>query len=167
MIALDRGAYNGNRFDFTGRINKHKQNLSDILEDDVDAKHFLKPDNRYFKEIMASKIDDDFLRLYQYRKYRVRPQKPNHCPTLVANMGVGGHNVPFVITKENQVRRLTERECLRLQGFDDDYIVPDNLPATKFYQMIGNSVSPVVSKTIASEISNFFEAERFYGQLAV
>lgn len=167
MIALDRGAYNGNRFDFTTGIVERQQNLLDILEDDVDTKYFLKPDNRYFKEIMASKIDDGCLRLYQYRKYRVRPQKPNHCPTLPANMGVGGHNVPFVITNENQVRKLTERECLRLQGFDDDYITPDNLLASKLYQMIGNSVSPVVSKTIASEISNFFEAERFYGQLAV
>lgn len=167
MIALDRGAYNGNRFNFTNGINKQTQNLSNILEDEVDEKYFLKSDNRYFKEIMASKIDDDNLRLYQYRKYRVRPQKPNHCPTLPANMGLGGHNVPFVITNDNRVRKLTERECLRLQGFEDDYIIPDNLLSSRLYQMIGNSVSPVVSKTIATEISNFFEAERFYGQMAV
>lgn len=167
MIALSRGAYNGNRFDFTKSIKKYKQNLDDILENQVDGKYFLKADNRYFKEIMASKIDDNNLRLYHYRKYRVRPQKPNHCPTLPANMGAGGHNVPFIITDENQVRKLTERECLRLQGFEDNYIIPNNLLSSKLYQMIGNSVSPVVSKAIASEILNFFEAERFYGQLAV
>lgn len=167
MIALDRSVYNGNRFDFTKGIKKQKQLLADVIENEVDEKYYLKSDNRYFKEIMASKIDDGNFRLYHYRKYRVRPQKPNHCPTLPANMGMGGHNVPFVITNQNRIRKLTERECLRLQGFDDDYIVPDNLISSKLYQMIGNSVSPVVSNTIASEIKNFFEAERFYGKLAV
>ena len=35
--------------------------------------------------------------LYQWRRKYVRENKSNLCPTLTANMGTGGHNVPLVL----------------------------------------------------------------------
>ena len=35
--------------------------------------------------------------IYQWRRVYVRENKSNVCPTLTANMGTGGHNVPLII----------------------------------------------------------------------
>ena len=56
--------------------------------------------------------------VYQYRRYYVRENKSNECPTLTANMGTGGHNVPLI--KDGLgIRKLTPRECLNFQGFQE------------------------------------------------
>ena len=34
--------------------------------------------------------------VYQWRRVKVRENKSNLCPTLTANMGTGGHNVPII-----------------------------------------------------------------------
>tara|TARA_Y100001963_G_scaffold144547_1_gene216807 strand:+ start:165 stop:1724 length:1560 start_codon:yes stop_codon:yes gene_type:complete len=44
------------------------------------------------------------------------------CPTLRQRNGTGGGNLPFVMKDQNlTVRRLTPREVMRLQGFDDSH----------------------------------------------
>ena len=44
--------------------------------------------------------------IYQYRQFYVRENKNNCCPTLTANMGNSGHNVPLL--KDNKgIRKLT------------------------------------------------------------
>jgi hypothetical protein len=35
--------------------------------------------------------------IYQWRRKYVRENKSNVCPTLTANMGMGGHNVPIIL----------------------------------------------------------------------
>jgi DNA (cytosine-5)-methyltransferase 1 len=50
----------------------------------------------------------------------------------------------------NGVRRLTDREMLRLQGFPDDFKI--NLPYSGVRKVAGNSVSVPVIKAIAKEI---------------
>lgn len=52
--------------------------------------------------------------VYQYRRYYVRENKSNVCPTLTANMGSGGHNIPIILD-DNAPRRLTPKECFNLQ----------------------------------------------------
>ena len=89
--------------------------------------------------------------VYQYRRTYVRENKSNECPTLTANMGHGGHNVPFIITN-GRVRKLTERECLNIQGFDKQFLFPESTATGIKYAMIGNSVSPPVSKLIATRV---------------
>lgn len=89
--------------------------------------------------------------LYQWRRIYVRENKSNLCPTLTANMGTGGHNVPLILA-ENGIRKLTPRECSRLQGFKEKFILPDTLPNSALYKQIGNSVSIPVIERIAEEI---------------
>lgn len=40
----------------------------------------------------------------------------NVCPTLTANMGTGGHNVPLILADDG-IRKLTPAETFKLQGF--------------------------------------------------
>jgi len=89
--------------------------------------------------------------VYQWRRQYVRKNKKGVCPTLTANMGMGGHNVPIIFDGKN-IRKLTPRECARIQGYDDSYKLPANLPDSKIYKQIGNSVSVPVVERIAEQI---------------
>ncbi len=88
--------------------------------------------------------------LYQWRRTYVRENKSDVCPTLTANMGTGGHNVPLIKDKYG-IRKLTPRECARFQGFPDDFLLPD-IANSHLYKQIGNSVSVPVVFQIAKEI---------------
>lgn len=90
--------------------------------------------------------------IYQYRRVYVRENKSGVCPTLTANMGMGGHNVPLIVDNFGNIRKLTPNECLRLQGFPKDFILPKELPNSKIYKQAGNSVSVSVIKRLADEI---------------
>ena len=127
-----------------------KADLESLLDRNkgTDARYFLDPENKYSRMIMKHASSDEDLRILQLRKTIVRTQAPGHCPTLTANMGGGGHNVPFIIDQK-KVRKLTERECLRLQTFPEDFNFPDSIPSSARYRMIGNAVCVQVSKGIA------------------
>ena len=91
--------------------------------------------------------------IYQWRRKYIRENKTESCPTLTANMGTGGHNVPLI--KDNYgIRKLTPRECARFQGFPDSYILP-NIANCHLYKQIGNSVSVPVVGRIAKEIIKY------------
>ena len=105
-----------------------------------DVEEYLPKDNRYFKMIdrkMASGESDE--NIYQLRRSYVREKKNGLCPTLTANMGIGGHNVPFV-RDEWGIRRLSVDEVALLQGFDKgDSLFPD-IPVKEKYRLLGNAV---------------------------
>ena len=95
--------------------------------------------------------------VYQYRRYYVRENKNNLVPTLTANMGTGGHNVPIILDDKG-IRKLTPRECFNLQGFPSDY----NLPAisnSALYSLAGNAVSIPVVSLIATQLINILSNE--------
>ena len=91
--------------------------------------------------------------IYQWRRKYVRKNKSGVCPTLTANMGTGGHNVPLIKDKYG-IRKLTPRECARFQGFPDDFKLP-NIAKSHLYKQIGNSVSVPVVKRIALEMLKY------------
>ena len=91
--------------------------------------------------------------MYQYRRVYVRENKSSECPTLTANMGEGGHNVPLLLDDKG-VRKLTPRECFNFQGFPDNYILPSTLSDSKLYKLAGNAVTVKVVKMIASRLMN-------------
>ena len=82
----------------------------------------------------------------------MRENKSETCPTLTANMGTGGHNVPL-IKQGNIIRKLSPRECFRLQGYPENYKLP-NIANSHLYKQCGNSVSVPVIKLIADQIKN-------------
>ncbi len=85
--------------------------------------------------------------VYQWRRMYVRENKSGVCPTLTANMGGGGHNVPLVLTAHG-IRKLTPRECFRIMGFPETFILPD-MAACHLYKQAGNSVAVPVVRRIA------------------
>jgi len=92
--------------------------------------------------------------IYQYRRYYVRENKTGVCPTLTANMGLGGHNVPLIVDDWG-IRKLTPRECARFQGFPDSFILPKigrGSGDSYLYKQIGNSVCVPLIKRIAQEM---------------
>lgn len=84
--------------------------------------------------------------IYQWRRQYVRENKSNVCPTLTANMGTGGHNVPLILT-EKGIRKLTPKECINFQGYPEKYSFPSNISNAAKYKQAGNSVVvPLIEK---------------------
>ena len=101
------------------------------------------------KDGITKSVDENAI--YQYRRYYVRENKSGVCPTLTANMGGGGHNVPL-IKDDKGIRKLTPRECFNLQGFPQNYQLPTTLSDTKLYKLSGNAVSVPVVQLLAQKI---------------
>ena len=130
------------------------ENLEKGIHDLIDV-HDRKPESFYYKpeHPYYQKLDEAMTNMntvYQWRRVYVRENKSNVCPTLTANMGMGGHNVP-IIRDDFGIRKLTPEECLRFQGFPDGFAFPDMANSHK-YKQAGNSVSVPVIKRIAENI---------------
>lgn len=127
--------------------------VKDILEDQVDSRFY------YNDKPLYEKIGDQVVNpnsVYTYRRNYVREQKLGHAPTLVASMGLGGHNVPLIRDLKG-MRKLTPTECARLQGYHDLHI-PVGMSDMHIYKQIGNSVSVPVIKAIAQQVSVAIDA---------
>ena len=85
---------------------------------------------------------------YQWRRNHFRKNKSGVCPTLTANMGTGGHNVP--LKSENKEDKLSVNECCRLQGFPDGFA--DSISRSQGYKALGNSFTVPVIEHILKTI---------------
>lgn len=54
------------------------------------------------------------------------------------------------VTQNGRVRRLTPRECARLQGFNDDFVIP--VSDSQAYKQFGNAVTVNVSQAVATAV---------------
>ncbi len=141
-------------FAFPDKIHRTNE-VIDILEDLADSKFY------YNGKPLFERIRDHIVKegkVYQWRRKYVRENKNGVCPTLTANMGTGGHNVPIIKVKDG-IRKLTPRECARLQGFPDDFKLPESLATSKLYKQIGNSVTVPVIEAIAKQIQRVLKGE--------
>ena len=145
---LEESDYDKFNFDFSETINNHIKKYLDI---DIPNKYYYTKTSHIYptlKKTIIKKIDDDII--YQYRRYYVRQNMNNLCPTLTANMGTGGHNVPIILDNKG-IRKLTPRECFNLQGFPRTYKLP-KLSDGKLYKLAGNAVSLSVVKKIVNKL---------------
>jgi DNA (cytosine-5)-methyltransferase 1 len=135
-------------FDFPTVNNLPIQNF---LEENVNAKYYYSNKYSVYNEIQENVVKHvNTNTIYQYRRYYTRENKNGVCPTLTANMGSGGHNVPLILDDVG-IRKLTPRECFNLQGFPPEYKLP-KLSDNKLYSLSGNAVSISVVKLIAEKI---------------
>ena len=140
-------------FRFPSKEKLHKS-IQDILEkENIEDKFYYKEDKSMYPLLKETMNNPNTV--YQFRRHYVRENKSNVCPTLTANMGTVGHNVPLVTT-EKGFRKLTPRECFRFQGFPNSYKFP-KIANCHLYKQSGNSVSiPVIerlSKNILSVLN--------------
>jgi DNA (cytosine-5)-methyltransferase 1 len=112
-------------------------------------------------------LDEQVNEMYQFYQCRrgmyVRKNKSGVCPTLTANMGTGGHNVPLIKVNDG-IRKLTPTETFKLQGFPvgNGYTLPQELngkkyPDSQLYKQAGNAVSVPVITTLSEEILKILE----------
>lgn len=136
-------------FDFPSGY-KATRTIHDFLDSNIDDQYY------YNGKPLYQKIKDDITNMdtvYQWRRHYVRENKNNLCPTLTANMGTGGHNVP-IIKDTKGIRKLTPYECVRFQGFDKTFKFPKDLALSHQYKQAGNSVTVKVVEEIAKSIQN-------------
>lgn len=146
----DKMMFDKFEFDFP---NVDLQPISDFLEDNIPDKYYYNETTVIYEELKKNVVKHISTNsIYQYRRYYVRENKNSVCPTLTANMGTGGHNVPIILDDKG-IRKLTPRECFNLQGFPKDYKLP-SLSSGKLYSLAGNAVSIPVIKLIADKIIN-------------
>ncbi|WP_298765108.1 DNA cytosine methyltransferase [uncultured Polaribacter sp.] len=149
IVAFDpKQVTNYSEFKFPDKI-KLTKTIHDVLEKGKqDEKYYYSKNHQYYPEL--EKVMNSRDTVYQWRRVYVRENKSNVCPTLTANMGTGGHNVPL-IKDDYGIRKLTPRECFSFQGYPKNYVLP-NLSNGKLYMQAGNSVTTILIERISNEI---------------
>lgn len=59
------------------------------------------------------------------------------------------------VTQNGRIRKLTPRECARLQGFPDDFVIP--VSNAQAYKQFGNAVTVNVSEAVAGQVRRELE----------
>jgi len=145
---------NHNEFTFPDKVELTK-NIGDCIDYNIDDKRLYYTNtfphyDQLSKEVVSKET------IYQWRRQYVRENKSNVCPTLTANMGTGGHNVPIILT-EKGIRKLSPKECINFQGYPKSYFFPNNIAESAKYKQAGNSVVvPLIEKICKNLISTIY-----------
>ncbi len=134
------------KFSFPDPVRLTKR-ITDLLEKNVPEKYYYNGKPLYKK--LKNFVKEEG-KVYQWRRQYVRENKSGVCPTLTANMGMGGHNVPIIKDKKG-IRKLTPLECARVQGFPENYKLPQ-ISDSALYKQFGNSVSVPVIEAVAKQM---------------
>lgn len=162
-------------FEFPEPI-KLTKNISDLIDlnDKKDEKYYYNK-TKYYEDLKREMTKQDTL--YQVRRGQyIRENKSNVCPTLTANMGTGGHNVPLILDNYD-IRKLTPEECLLFQGFNADntrntYSFPESTTDANGrkkpysnghkYKQAGNCVTVTVIERIAKNMISVINNSNSY-----
>ena len=157
---LSKNAFD--KFKFPEEI-ELKKTLKDVIDFDTleEEKYYYRKGVQPFYDKLAEDVSSQES-VYQWRRQYVRENKNGVVPTLTANMGTGGHNVPIILTK-NGIRKLTPRETFNVQGFPKDFKLP-NISNGQLYKQAGNSVVVPLIKRIANRIANALEFDIVEGK---
>lgn len=136
---------------------KTKTRLGDILEPIIDEKYTIS-DKLYEGHLRRKK--EHLLKGNGFGFSLFNAESP-YTNTLSARYYKDGSEILIDQGEGRNPRKLTPRECARLQGFDDKFIIP--VSDTQSYKQFGNSVAvPVVravAKAILQEMGKFKERE--------
>jgi DNA (cytosine-5)-methyltransferase 1 len=162
MAALSTEHFSRNTFVFPPAAAETTYTVQDFLDLDTKADDwcYFPEDSKWgqmFQEKMEAGRDEG---VYVLRRHYVREIKADMVPTLTAHMGEGGHNIP-VIKDAWGIRKLTVRECLRLQGLDtEDFRFPDGVSRSQQYKQIGNAVTVALVHRLADECRRVMDEQR-------
>lgn len=90
-------------------------------------------------------------RIYRFTDWGLSKGRDGICPTLLAAMGSPYERIPF-FWDDYSIRKITQREAARLQGFPDTFEFPLKKTPKQVYKQIGNSVCVPLVKEIAQQI---------------
>lgn len=132
------------KFSFPKAVKLTKTIHSCINEKEASESLYYTEKMGHFKDLQEGIVSKDCI--YQWRRHYVRENKSGVCPTLTANMGTGGHNVPLILTDDG-IRKLSPKECINFQGYPAKYEFPKNISNASKYKQAGNSVVvPLITK---------------------
>lgn len=160
---LDKNAFDN--FQFPNEIE-----LTNGLDTVIDFKAKVE-DRYYYREGVQNfydKLEETITSqnsVYQWRRQYVRENKSGVVPTLTANMGTGGHNVPLILS-DYGIRKLTPRETFNVQGFPKDFKLPE-ISNGQLYKQAGNSVVVPVIKRIAQNIAYALDTAMLQDEVCV
>jgi DNA (cytosine-5)-methyltransferase 1 len=136
----------------------HKKELQFYLEDVIEQTH-IKGYEATQKALENIKIhlpnflkkkginNDKLIIANEIRPSRCSFRNDGISPCLTAKMGTGGNNIPVLV---NFSRKLTEKECLRLMGFPENFKIYPNHHQS--YKQIGNSVVVPIIEELANKM---------------
>ena len=114
--------------------------LQDLLEHDVASKYFLSD------TILPTILSDGTGGYKAKSEIDLKIARPL-CATMAKMHRACQDNY---VTQNERVRRLTPRECARLQGFDDGFTIP--VSDSQAYKQFGNAVTVNVSAAVAGQV---------------
>lgn len=148
IVGFNRGKYEiPDTFEFTFPSPTHNTTkLGNILEKSVDEKYT---------------ISDALWEGHQRRKkehiekgngfgYSLFNADSEYTSTISARYYKDGSEILIDQGQDHNPRKLTPRECARLQGFPEDFIIP--VSDTQAYKQFGNSVAVPVVRAVANQI---------------
>ncbi|MBO4752933.1 MAG: DNA (cytosine-5-)-methyltransferase [Bacteroidales bacterium] len=160
MVCFRNDIIQNSTFEFP----KHKKtsSLKDVLESNPsDAKIINRPDIQFYRTAISNQanlFDGDLpnrplqIGIVNKGGQGERIYDPiGHAITLSAYGGGAGAKTGLYLIN-GVVRKLSPRECARLQGFPDDFIIHPN--PQQAYKQFGNSVTINVLQYIVEEIAN-------------
>ena len=125
--------------------------VGDILEDVVDEKY-----------IISDKLYNGHIRRKQEHiekgngfGYSVFTEESPYTNTISARYYKDGSEILIDRGQGNNPRKLTPRECARLQGFPEKFIIP--VSDTQSYKQFGNSVAVPVVAAVAKSMIEFMK----------
>ena len=131
-------------FDFPAK-QKLNLTLQDLLEQNVDGKYFL-------SETILPTILSDGTGGYKAKSEIDLPIARPLCATMAKMHRACQDNY---VTQNGRVRRLTPRECARLQGFTDEFVIP--VSDSQAYKQFGNAVTVNVARAVAEQVRKTLE----------
>ena len=158
--------------------------LRDILETEVDEKYYLddektaklvaqleakKPDERMSRQAVETFNESEHPKEHgdMIQAYNRQHLKDGICPTLTTRPeGFKTASLPIVESEppKYRIRKLTPKECLRLQNFSDDAyerLAGAGLSNSQIYKMAGNAVTVSVIAAIGSRLLPIVSREVF------
>lgn len=121
---------------------KLQKTLQDLLEHDVDSKYYLS--DRILPTILSNGTGG-----YQAKsEIDLKIARPL-CATMAKMHRACQDNY---VTQNGRIRRLTPRECARLQGFEDSFEIP--VSDCQAYKQFGNAVTVNVSRVVAESVKD-------------
>ena len=164
IVGFDnKEAYDNFEFPEEVKLTTGLQDVIDFAAKPEENYYYRAGKQPFFDELKHAVISQDTV--YQWRRQYVRENKNGVVPTLTANMGTGGHNVPLILTDSGEIRKLTPKETFNVQGYPKSFKIPDGVSNGQLYKQAGNSVVVPVINRIANKIAEALKTSSGKSQL--
>ena len=152
IVGFDRNHFKlDNHFKFNFPEPFHnKTRLGDILERNVDEKYTIS-DKLYQGHLRRKEEHQKKGNGFGFSLFN---EESLYTNTISARYYKDGSEILIEQPNKNP-RKLTPRECARLQGFPECFIIP--VSDTQAYKQFGNSVAVPVVREVAKKIINFMK----------